>query len=280
MTEAEVINRTTAAVTRTSLIRDLKQIGLGKGMTVIVHTALSSIGWVCGGSVAVIEALQDVLTPSGTLVMPAHSADVSDPADWGNPPVPQAWFPAIYREMPPFDPARTPTLGMGRIAETFRSFPGVCRSNHPIYSFAAWGAGRDEIVSEHHLDNGLGIDSPLGKIYRRDGFVLLIGVGYDNNTSMHLGECLSGRLKAMKRRSPVLIDGERRWASYRDWDYHEERFPEIGRAFEAGSPEPVKLSFGKIGQSQSVLMAQRAIVDFTADWVKKQYPHVQRNTGL
>ncbi|RYL88100.1 aminoglycoside N(3)-acetyltransferase [Sporolactobacillus sp. THM19-2] len=270
MSEKDVIRQTKRPVTRSSLVSDLRKIGLKKGMTVLVHTSMSRIGWVCGGPVTVIEALQDVLTSEGTLVMPAHSGDVSDPADWGNPPVPQSWISTIYHEMPPFDPLRTPTLGMGRVAETFRMFPGVRRSSHPIYSFTAWGAGRDQIVSGHALNDGLGMDSPLGRIFNRQGFVLLIGVGYGNNTSMHLGEYLSGTLKEVRRKSPVLQHHERRWVTYRDWDYHEERFAKIGKQFESSQTGPKQLSAGKIGQADARLMSQPAIVTFTAHTLKKQ----------
>lgn len=270
MSEAEVIKRSKVAVTRSLLIRDLQKIGLAEGMTVIVHSSMSRIGWLCGGPVTLISALQSVLTPSGTLVMPAHSADVSDPADWENPSVPSSWFHDIYQEMPAFDPRRTPTFGMGRVAETFRSFPDVRRSNHPIYSFSAWGADRDALISRHPLDDGLGKDSPLGKIYDRAGYVLLIGVGYGNNTSMHLGEYLSGKLEMVERSSPVRMKGRRQWVTYQDGDYHEENFEAIGKAFEASQPGSTVFRFRRIGQAPSILLAQRAIVDFTARYIKEK----------
>ncbi|MCO7125276.1 AAC(3) family N-acetyltransferase [Sporolactobacillus shoreicorticis] len=269
MSESEVIQQSKVAVTRSMLIRDLRKIGLDAGMTVIVHSSLSRMGWVCGGSVTLIMALQEVLTSAGTLVMPAHSADVSDPADWESPPVPSTWFHSIYQEMPAFDPRRTPTFGMGKVAETFRSFPGVRRSNHPIYSFTAWGEGHDVILAHHSLDDGLGTESPLGKIYERDGYVLLLGVGYGNNTSMHLGEYMSGRLERVKRSSPVRIKGHRQWVKYQDGEYHEEAFEVIGKAFEASHPEAAALHVNHVGQAPSRLLSQRAIVDFTADYIKK-----------
>ena len=94
---------------RESLARDLRRIGLSSGDTVLVHSSLSSLGWVCGGSVAVVQALMDAVTPEGTLMMPTHTGDLSDPG------------PARTRRLVDHhsrDHARlrpTPTRGMGRI---------------------------------------------------------------------------------------------------------------------------------------------------------------------
>ncbi|WKB35979.1 AAC(3) family N-acetyltransferase [Terrilactibacillus sp. S3-3] len=141
MTEKDVIRQTRTLVTRASLVRDLKRLGMKAGMIVLVHTSMSKLGWVCGGPVTIIRALHDVLTGEGTLIMPAHSADVSDPEDWGNPAVPRDWWTDIYDQMPVFDPLCTPTCGIGRVAECFRTFPGVERSSHPIHSFI-YGVGK------------------------------------------------------------------------------------------------------------------------------------------
>lgn len=73
MGEREVIGRTSVPLTRESLAADLKELGLGEGERVIVHASLSSLGYVVGGAEAVIQALMDVLTSTGTLVMPTQS---------------------------------------------------------------------------------------------------------------------------------------------------------------------------------------------------------------
>jgi aminoglycoside 3-N-acetyltransferase len=89
--EKDLIDRTPEPRTRQSLAKDLRRLGLETGAVAIVHSSLSSLGWVCGASVAVVQALMDVITPSGTLVMPAHSGEYSDPANWEHPPVPDSW---------------------------------------------------------------------------------------------------------------------------------------------------------------------------------------------
>ena len=89
MAESDAIAASAQPITEQALRASLRALGLRAGMTVLVHSSLSSLGWVCGGSTAVIRALLAVVGADGTLVMPAHSAG-SDPAGWENPPVPQA----------------------------------------------------------------------------------------------------------------------------------------------------------------------------------------------
>ncbi len=55
----------------------------------MVHSSLSRIGWVTGGAVALIQALMDLITKKGNIMMPAYSSDYSDPTYWSNPPVPK-----------------------------------------------------------------------------------------------------------------------------------------------------------------------------------------------
>src|SRR6266700_5977966 len=86
VSEAQLIQETPYPRTRASLAEDLRRIGVEGGMTLIVHSSLRSLGWVCGGAVAVVQALMDVITPEGTLALPTHTPGYSDPAQWQNPP--------------------------------------------------------------------------------------------------------------------------------------------------------------------------------------------------
>ena len=176
-----------APVTRSRIVTDLRRLGVREGDVLLTHTSLSSAGWICGGAETLIRALIEALGEDGTLVMPAHSGNYSEPDGWEAPPAPEGWRGVIRESMPGWDPALTPTWGIGHVPELFRHFPGARRSIHPLHSFAALEARADVITARHVLEDGLGAGSPLGRVYELRGRVL-IGCGHGSNTSLHLAE--------------------------------------------------------------------------------------------
>jgi aminoglycoside 3-N-acetyltransferase len=252
-----------------SLAADLRSLGLDRGDVVLVHSSLRSIGFVAGGAQAVVQALVNVVGDEGTLVVPTHTSDNTDPAGWRNPPVPQAWWQVIRDRTPGFDPARTPSRWMGIVAETARTWPGAQRSVHPQVSFAALGAGAHDVVQDHQLDDALGENSPLGRIYRLDGKVLLLGCGHDSNTSLHLAEHRQPSAPRARTGSAVRQPaGTSVWTTWTDLVTDESDFAQLGSDFEAASGATV----GHVGRAATRLMPQRDLVDFATVWLATHRP--------
>jgi len=267
MPEGTVVKNTASGPhTRASLVADLRALGLPPDADVLVHSALSKIGWVVGGEQAVVLALLDALSPDGTLIVPTHSTSNSEPSLWENPPVPEDWWPVIREHMPAYEPATSPTRMMGRILEDVRRWPGAHRSDHPQMSFAAVGARAASLAAGHTpLEDGFGDPSPLGALYEADGYVMLLGVPHENNTSLHLAEVRADYTKQTEQSgAAVMVDGERQWAAWEQLAYDASDFNDAGRAFEAAHPDDVWR--GTVGRAPTVLMRQRALVDFAARW--------------
>jgi aminoglycoside 3-N-acetyltransferase len=148
-------------------------MGLLRGDLLYVHTSMKAIGWVEGGPRALLEAFLDVLGTEGTIVAPTHTLS----------------FPGRGAE--PYDPAATPTI-LGAFPEALRRDPRAHRSGHASHSSAGIGKQAAWLAERHDPTNALGYDSPLHRIWRENGKILLLGVSQTSNTTIHLGESLAG----------------------------------------------------------------------------------------
>jgi aminoglycoside 3-N-acetyltransferase len=253
--------------TRRSLARQLTEVGVRPGSVLLVHSSVKAVGWVVGGPLAVVQALLDALGPAGTLVVPTHTPENSDPAGWSNPPVPQSWWPVIREHMPGFDPAVSPSRWMGVVPELVRRWPGALRSDHPQVSFAAIGPAAASIVGGHEVDDMLGEGSPVGRLYAADGDILLLGVGHGSNSSLHLAEY---RVPApvRGRQGAAVLDpdtGGGRWFWWDDVAVDEGDFQTLGDAFDATG----RVRAGSVGAAQCRLMRARHAVDFAVGWMQR-----------
>ena len=125
-------------ILKDEIIQKLKEVGLKSGDTVMVHTSLGKMGYVCGGAQAVIEALMEVVGDSGTIMMPTQSWKNLDPETGVHWEADQKDWQLIRDNWPAYDKNLTPTNTMGAVAEMFRQVPGSVRSDHPARSVCAW----------------------------------------------------------------------------------------------------------------------------------------------
>lgn len=253
-------------VLKKDIIDALKKVGVEEGQSIMVHTSLSSLGFVCGGPQIVIESLLECVGDEGTIMMPTQSWKNLDPEDGVHWEEPKEWWQAIRDNWPAYDKNITPTNTMGAVAEMFRKWPGAYRSDHPARSVAAYGKNARYFTENHDLSNIFGDGSPVGKLYEMDGYVLLIGVGYDKNTSIHLADVRAdypGK-HMIKESSAIMEDGKRVWKTYETLYVDGEDFEEIGRAFE----EKCSVKKEALGNGTITFMRQRELVDFAVDWIE------------
>lgn len=253
-------------VLKEDIVSALNAVGVKPGQSVMVHASLSSLGFVCGGAQVVIEALLDWVGDEGTLMMPSQSWKNLDPETGVHWEEPKEWWQIIRDNWPAYNRDITPTNTMGAVAEMFRKWPGSMRSDHPARSVAAWGKYARYLTENHDLSNIFGEGSPLARLYELDGYVLLIGVGYDKNTSLHLADARAeypGK-HLVSESSAVMREGKREWVTYQTLYVDGEDFQDIGAAFE----QQGQVKRQSLGNGSICLMRQRELVDFAVDWIE------------
>ncbi len=151
---------------KADLVEFLREGGVDQTRLLMMHSSLHSLGRVDGGAETVIDAVLEVLGADGTLMVPTFN---------------------YVLEMEVFDPA-TVHSQTGLITNTLRQRPEAVRSLHPTYSVAAIGRHADEFTREHWKEESVGIGSPSDRIARAGGFILLLGVKHDTDSTMHVGE--------------------------------------------------------------------------------------------
>jgi aminoglycoside 3-N-acetyltransferase len=152
-------------VTRARLVRDLKALGLERGMDVVAHSSLSRIGHVVGGPDAVIDAILSAIGKEGTLMLPSFN----------------------HGRAKVFNPLATPTTN-GAIPDAAWRRPDAVRSLHPTHPVVAIGPRAEEFCGGH-LEAGIwAADSPLGKLIHGGGYILSIGVSQVYSTAYHVAE--------------------------------------------------------------------------------------------
>jgi aminoglycoside N3'-acetyltransferase len=229
------------AISRSQLSKQLRDFGVEPDRVLLVHTSFSKIRPVEDGPQGLIAALRLALGPEGTLVMPSMTEDDDHP----------------------FDPKTTPCIDMGIVPDMFWRLPGVLRSDNPS-AFAAVGKQATRITAPHPIDPPHGLDSPVGRVYELDGQVLLLGVGHDANTTIHLAESLAGVRYGRKKYVTVVKEGNPARVDYQEIDHCCQNFNLVDRWLEERGFQRK----GHLGHAEARLALSQNIIDVVTEQLK------------
>ena len=156
-------------VTKQQLRQALTELGVEQGMTLEVHSSLRSFGELEGGAMTLIGTLKEIVTPQGSIFMPAlrlsREFELTDEDK-------KLGITVKIKKLSP----DAPHTAMGAVADTFRQLPDTLTGRDTI-STSGWGKHADEALKgglDYALHNG--------------GKALLFGVDIYKLTAMHYVE--------------------------------------------------------------------------------------------
>ena len=240
MTDVQTARR---EVSRAELAGQLRTLGVEQGGVLLVHTSFRAVRPIEGGPTRLIAALRAVLGPDGTLVMPSWTGD----------------------DERPFDPATTPAAAdLGVVADTFWRLPGVVRSDH-AFAFAAVGPQAARLTSDTLPLPPHRPESPVGRVHELDGQVLLLGVGHDADTTLHLAEVLADVPYRVPKHCTILQNDRPVRVDYWENDHCCARFALADEWLRTRGLQ----GEGRVGHAQARLVRARDIVNVALDYLRK-----------
>jgi aminoglycoside 3-N-acetyltransferase len=154
---------------RGALLPILEDFGVPRDGVLIVHSAFAQLSRKGFRAEAIIEALLDHLV-DGNLFMPTMTWRTVTPAQ------------------PVWDEILTASH-TGALSEVFRTRYASARSIHPTHSVAGRGPAARTLLARHHIDDTpVSGNSPYGLMRDYQTFILLLGVGLERCTAIHLAE--------------------------------------------------------------------------------------------
>jgi aminoglycoside 3-N-acetyltransferase len=166
-------------IEKQDIVKALRESGINEGSLVVVHSSLSSMGKIIGGSDTVVDAYLEAVGKTGTVMFPTFTRPYL--AFNGNPnKSPQ------YR---PYDINDYSQISVGTICKAFAARKEAIRSVNPSHSFSAIGPLAEELILEHKEDDApTSMTSPLGKMVGHNGIISAFGCGIGSTTFLHLLE--------------------------------------------------------------------------------------------
>jgi aminoglycoside N3'-acetyltransferase len=215
------------------------------------------VGPVEGGAETILEALLELVGPDGTVMAPVFCpANRLDDI--------LAYDSSLPRPDTPFDPATADPAAVGILAATIAGHPNARRSEHPSLAFAAIGNNAEFLTRNAPFQFPLGTGGPLAKLHQLNGKVLLLGVGHEVNSSIHLAEVWADAPYA--RRKALVRTGEEKWEEM-------EGSPECSAGFariESILRQARILKSGYVGNAASQSMRSQFLVSMVREMLVAQ----------
>jgi len=147
----------------------LERMQVPRDGVLVIHSAIATLSRAGLRAEGMIEALLEYMN-AGTLVMPTMT--------WRT----------VTPQNPHWDELGTPSH-TGILTEVFRTRYAEARSIHPTHSVAARGSQAQRLLAQHHLgDTPVSANSPYGLMRDDRSYVMMIGVGLETCTAIHLPE--------------------------------------------------------------------------------------------
>lgn len=234
-----------------SLVDDLRRLGVAPGDLVMVHTSMRAVG---GRADALVAALDDAVGPEGT-TMVVLGAEGCSPEK-------------------PFDHLASPAdADVGTLPEVFRRTPGTLVNDHPDGRFGTRGARAAELLTDFPWDDYYGPGSPLARLVDHGGKVLRLGADLDTVTLLHYAEYLAPvadkrrvrRIHHVRSADGVrevvveCLDDSNGIVDHPGEDY----FAQLLRAYLAKG----RAAEGTVGGAHSELIDAADLVDFAVAWM-------------
>lgn len=161
--------------TASDIVQIMQQLGMKNGSTVCIHSSMMQFYNYTGSATELIDKILQAIGPNGTLMMPAF------------PNKPENGYDNYI-----FNPV-TDKTGAGYLAETFRKYPGVKRSNNVHHSVCAIGKHADYLIKDHtNGENCWDKLSPWYRICELNGLVFNLGLPRSYMGTFH--HCVEGIL--------------------------------------------------------------------------------------
>lgn len=250
-------------LTKEDIKYSLTSLGVKKGMLLFVQSSLRPLGWINGGAQTIIEALMECVGYEGTIIMPAFTKLISDPASLKVGTVPRESWEKIRNTALPFSKKLTIPQNMGEVAVQFMRNEAVLRSSHPTYSFLAWGKYAKLIVEKHALHFGLSKESPLGKIVELNGYVVMLGMNYDKCEMLHLAQYSAAKCPIKISTYPIEKNGSTNWIKMADLDLNTYGYRIVGEVME----ERKIVSEMRVGDTYCRMFSAREAVNITTAYL-------------